>query len=878
MSLYRRVANLFSRAKVEREIDAELRSHIQLRIDDNIAAGMTPEQAHRDALLRFGNRSTWKEEAAAADTEVVLDGIARDIRYAARQVRKSPGFAITAIVTLALAIAANMVVFSVLNALVLRPLNVSGSDRLFQVVNRPAGFISQSYPDYVDYKSQNTTFRDMAIYRIGNAGLSTGQSAYKCWIYEVSGSYFDMLGVRPEFGRFFGARDEHGPDSVPYVVLSDAFWRSHFSGDPRILGKTVQLNKHPFTIVGIAPKEFHGTELFLWPDVFVPIVNEQQIEASDFLDQRFSHGSFVIGTLKPGVSPQQATDNLNAIAHTLAKQYRADDGLNARLTRPGLFGDQIGNPARGFLFATMAMAVLVLLAACMNLAGIFAARTSDRGRELAIRLAIGSSRWHIWRQLVAEALLVSLIGGAAGVLLATALLRALTYWQPIADSPIHVTVIPDASVYGLALLLSLVSGILPGLFPSRQIWRMDATHVMKGGASETAFGRLNLRDVLLGVQIALCALLLTASLVALRGMQRSLDAPLGFRPQGVMLADTDLHMAGYSDDSQLSVRKRVLEEAARLPGVISAGAIDERPLNAGGSSGPVFREGTTDFRGSNSVMEAKFYSISPGYLRTVRTRLLLGRDFTWHDDAKAPKVAIVNETFVRKMFGSSAAIGRRFAQGDGSLWQIVGVVEDGKYDYLTEAPAPAMFFAAGQYPNSDMTLAVRSQLPPAEIASALNRMLSKIDPNLPFTIHSWSDSLALVLFPARAATVTLGVMGLFAAVLAITGVFGMAAYSVSKRRKEFGICIALGTRPIQLMRTALGRPIALLLCGSAAGLTVGVFASHLLAQIVYEATPRDPFVMTGVVVAMLLVGILATWIPAKRALGIDPAALLREET
>ena len=282
MSLYRRVANLFSRAKVEREIDAELRSHIQLRIDDNIAAGMTPEQAHRDALLRFGNRSTWKEEAAAADTEVVLDGIARDIRYAARQVRKSPGFAITAIVTLALAIAANMVVFSVLNALVLRPLNVSGSDRLFQVVNRPAGFISQSYPDYVDYKSQNTTFRDMAIYRIGNAGLSTGQSAYKCWIYEVSGSYFDMLGVRPEFGRFFGARDEHGPDSVPYVVLSDAFWRSHFSGDPRILGKTVQLNKHPFTIVGIAPKEFHGTELFLWPDVFVPIVNEQQIEHRTF--------------------------------------------------------------------------------------------------------------------------------------------------------------------------------------------------------------------------------------------------------------------------------------------------------------------------------------------------------------------------------------------------------------------------------------------------------------------------------------------------------------------------------------------------------------------------------------------------------------------
>ncbi len=877
MSLYRRVANLFHRAKLEEEIEAELRSHIALRTDENIAAGMTAEEARRDALLRFGSRSALTEATRAADTAVVLDGIARDVRYAGRQLWKSPGFAAAAILTLALSIAANVAVFSVLNALVLRPVHVAGSDRLFQVVNKRQGDISQSYPDYLDYRSQNTTFRDMAMYRIGFAGMSTRAAAYKCWLYETSGSYFGLLGVRPELGRFFDSRDERGPNSASYIVLSDGFWRSHFGGDPQVTGKTVELNKYPYTIIGVAPKEFHGTEQFFWPDLYVPIVNEKQIEGFDFLKNRASHGSFIIGMLKPGVSEPQASDNLNAIAHALAKRYWQDDGLYARLVKPGLFGDQIGAPARRFLAATMILALLVLVAACMNLANIFAARASDRGRELAIRLAIGCSRLHILRQLLTEALLISLIGGAAGTLCAAFLLSTLTYWQPFAEFPIHVSVAPDVRAYAVALMLSLLGGIVPGLFSARQIWGMDATQVMKGGAGETAFRRFHLRDVLLGAQIAVCALLLTASLVALRGMERSLHAPLGFQPQAVLLASTDLNMGGYSMDSKRTVYRRILQEAAHLPGVIAVGAIDEAPLGAGGNNTSAYREGTTDFRPSNSVLSGSTYVISPGYLQAAQTRLLAGRDFTWHDDTNAPKVAIVNETFAREMFGTPQAVGRRFVQGDGALYQIVGVVADGKYNFLTERPTAAMFFPATQYPDSDMTLVVRSHLPAGEMAAALNRTLTKIDPDLPFTIESWEDALALVLFPARAATLTLGVMGLFAAILAITGIFGMTAYAVSKRKKEFGIRIALGTQPVQLMRTALGRPLVLLLGGSALGLTFGVLASRLLAQIVYEATPRDPLVMTGVVIAMVVVGMAATWIPAKRALRIDPAALLREE-
>jgi hypothetical protein len=328
-------------------------------------------------------------------------------------------------------------------------------------------------------------------------------------------------------------------------------------------------------------------------------------------------------------------------------------------------------------------------------------------------------------------------------------------------------------------------------------------------------------------------------------------------------------MAGYTNDSSLGMQKRLLEEAARIPGVDAAGTINEPPLGTGGSSTPVYRDGTTDFRLSNSVQIAKYFSISPGYLRAAETHLLEGRDFSWHDDAKAPKVALVNERFARRMFGDASAIGRRFAMGGGSRYQIVGVVEDGKYDSLTEAPWAAMFFPIAQMPDSHVTLVIRSHMPAAETAKAIDHMLRDIDASLPFSIQTWPE--------ARAATVSLGVMGLLAAMLAVTGVFGISAYSVSKRKKEFGIRMALGTRPAQLMRAALGRPVALLICGSAAGLFLGMISTQLLGQIVYEATPRDPLVWSGVIAAMAFLGILATWIPARRALATDPAMLVREE-
>jgi ABC-type antimicrobial peptide transport system permease subunit len=338
-----------------------------------------------------------------------------------------------------------------------------------------------------------------------------------------------------------------------------------------------------------------------------------------------------------------------------------------------------------------------------------------------------------------------------------------------------------------------------------------------------------------------------------------------------------MNMAGYSDAAALPVQKRMLEEAAQIPGVTAVGMIDDQPLNGGGSTTPVYREGTTDFRNSNSVTVAKYFSISPGYLRAAETRLLAGRDFTWHDDEHAPKVALVNETFAHMMFGNVPAVGRRFAQPGPTIYEIVGVVENGKYDSLTEDATAAMLFPVAQSNDNDTTLVVRSPRTTAEIAGALSTMIGKIDPSLPVKIESWPDALALVLFPTRVATVVLGVLGVLAGMLAATGIFGMASYTVARRLREMGIRVALGAQRLQVLKSALGRTVLLLGVGSLAGLALGALGSRVLASIVYQATVYDPVVLGGAIAAMMLIGAMAAAVPARRAVSVEPAVLLREE-
>ena len=809
----------------------------------------------------------------------------RDVVYAVRQLRKSPGFALTAVLTLALGICANASVFSVLNALILHPLKVPQAQSLFMVQRvwqdgKPSP--NQSYPDYVDLRDRNRCFVSLAAYDIiGAVGVNSGGGTpSEAWPYVVSGNYFETLGIQPYLGRFFGPTDEHGDKSVPYIVLSYGYWKSHFDADPQVVGRAVQVNQRNFTILGVAPADFRGTELFFAPAFFVPIVDMPLINTGwNPLHDRDTHFSWVIGHLKSGVKPEEATADLNTIAASLAKTYaKEDSGLRFDLAQPGLVGDFFRRPARAFMAGLMLLSGLILLAACANLGSLFAARAADRSREIAVRMAVGSRRGLVVRQLLTEAVLVSLAGGALGLLGGVTILRWLSAWNPIPNIPINVPVNPDLNTYAVALGLALLSGFLFSMVPVRQVLRADPWQIIRSGSLGVGLRRFTLRDLLLVGQIAICAVLVTSSLVAVRGLARSLHSDLGFQPKDATLAAASLSMAGITGDQQQVVQKQMLTALAEIPGVTAVGLADRLPLNAGGNDSCVFFSGDSDYRASNCRADAQQFNVSPEYFKAAETAMLAGRTFTLDDAKGAPLVAVVNREFAEKMFGSvDKAIGGDFKKWGGARVQVVGVVENGKYESLTEEQQPAMFYSFLQQGSGNAWLIVRSLRDAQETATAVRESLRRLEPGLPVRVEPWNQELSWALFPARVATVSLGVLGLLGALLAVTGIFGMASYVVSKRLRELGIRVAMGARRREVLQAALGRVARLLAFGSVAGIALGVLATKLLSYIVYQATPKDPLVLGGVVAAMLLLGLAAASIPARRALAADPMILLREE-
>src|SRR5262245_12636809 len=645
-----------------------------------------------------------------------------DIRYAVRVLWKSPAFTVVALLTLMLAIGANIVVFGVVNAVLLHPLDVSDPQNLYQLRLKPwthGKLLTTSYPAFEDYRRQNTTFSDLAGYNgFCYARLSWGNSVRSVYGWAVTGNYFELLGVQPEIGRFIQRSDDHGPNSAPYVVLSDHLWRSAFNADRDVIGTTVRLNKDSFTVIGVAPAKFHGTEQFDRPDYFIPMVNYLDVE---YLRDRTGIALTVLGRLKPGVAPQHAAENLSAIAAQLAKEYpQTDTGMPLRLVRPGLGADD-GDVIRAFLYSVTGLTLLVLVAACANLASLFAARASDRSRELALRVALGASHWRLVRQLMTEAMVVSLIGGTAGLLTASLLLGVLNRW----DSPYgHLAVNVDARVYLVALILTLISALFFGMVPARQAWQSSPLQAMKSGpVNSMPLRRFASRDLLLGAQITICMLLVTASLVAVRGMVRLLHAPLGFQPQDVMLAETDLKLVEPGGDVPIEKKKAMIEAVQNIPGVVAAGTVNRVPFNGGLRGVPIFQPGTTEFTLNNSVLAPYVFTISPGYLEAAGTRLLGGRDFSWQDTTQTPYVAIVNETFARKMWSDTSAIGHLFVVR-GHLTEVVGMVEDGKYHNMQESPQPAAYLSLSQNEQNQMIFVARSQRAQNEMAATLERTLN----------------------------------------------------------------------------------------------------------------------------------------------------------
>lgn len=870
---------MFWRKRKQSDFEEEVQAHLALEVDRLESEGLSREEAEAAARRQFGNVAQTQERFYESSRWLWLEHVKRDVLYALRVLSRSPGFAVVAILSLALGIGVNALVFSVVNALVLRPLPIDRPDQVVFVAgshHHPG----HSFPNYRDLRDRNQTFSGLVGYRPSPMELETREAGDRTWGYLATGNYFDVLGVRPAIGRFFHQEDDLHPGASPYAVVSYSCWQERFGADPEIVGKTIRINRQPYTVLGVAPADFHGTELFYWPEIWVPMMMEAQIEVGNpWLERRQTFNVWVVGRLKPGASLSQATTDLNSIGADLARQYPSvDEGLTFTLARPGLVGDALGRPTRAFAWGVLGLATLVLLAACTNLASLFTARASDRQREIAIRLSIGATRWRIMRQVFTETFVLALVGGTAGYALAVFLSRILSRWHAPLDFPVQFNVGPDWKVFFFAFGVSLFAGLLFGIAPASHASRVDAQAVLKGEQGGWRSKRLAMRDVLVILQVALCFVLVSACLLSLRGLQQSLALHLGFQPDGVSVVGFDVGLSGYTDKQGQDLHRRALEAIRQLPGAASAAYSNSVPLSIDTNMSGTASEDVPNPKLAEEV-SAFVYQVSPQFFKTMGTNLLAGRDFTEHDDAHSPQVAVVNRAFAKQVLRSSAPVGRRFHFGEGGpMIEVIGLAEDGKYESLTESESPAVFLPSLQSYNTTTTLLVKSSMPEEQMVLQMRQAMVQIDPHLPlYGTGSLRQMLRFAFLPTHAAAIALTAFGILAIMLATTGIYGLVSYGVARRVHEIGIRMAVGARPSQIIRLVLGRTLVLLGTGAVIGLLLAVAASSVLASIVYTASPHDPVVLMAVIAAVGLLGLLSSWAPTRRALRVEPTIALRHE-
>jgi len=880
--LFLRVRSVFRRSKVEVELDDELRDHLEQEIEANLRVGMPAVEARYAALRLIGSASAYKEECRDARGTSLLDNFARDLRYAIRVLRTTPLFTLVAIVTLALGIGANTTVFTFIDTILYRSLPVTNPQQL--VFLNWGTSTNMSYPNYEDFRDRNDVLTGLVAYRFYPVSMSIGNATnFRSWGNEATGNYFDLLGVRPLLGRLLQPQDDDVAGAHPVIVLSYACWQVRFGGDPRVVGRGIKVNGLTYTVIGVTPPSFQGTELIVRPDYWVPMSMEAQIESGrQWLNDRQDTETWTLGRLKPGISREQAEASLSRIAAQLTHTYGSPDerAKKIKLSPPGLVGEGLRGPVTAFGAVLMGIAGLVLLLACVNLAGMLLARASDRRREIAVRLALGAARGQLIRQLLTESFLLSLAGAAAGFLLAAWLCHLFSSWHPNFDVPVNTVLVPDARILLFTLAVAIGTTFLFGLAPSLQATRTDLVPALKNEAAFARLRRWNLRDVLVAGQIALSVVLVICSVLVVRSLQHALSLNLGFNPDHAVSVSFDLGTQGYTQERALAFERRLLESTSDLPGLQAVGIINNLPLRIGMTMDDVWIEGKPR-PAPSATKHTVLYNISKGYLRAAGTPLLAGRDIDSHDYTASHPVALVNEHFVRALLPGENPIGKYLRLGVNATQQpieIIGVVEDGKYDSLGEDQQLAVFEPLGQRGPQWTTLVARTPLPPQQAIDLLRRTILKMDSELTlFNVGSLRDELAFPLFPARIAAIVLGAFGLLAMILAATGVFALMAYAVSRRSREIGIRMALGARAGQLLGFILKRTLVLCAAGAVAGVAIALPGGSLLSAVLYGISPRDPVTYVSALLLIAAVALLACWYPSRRALRIDPACTLREE-
>jgi predicted permease len=813
-----------------------------------------------------------------------MESIFQDIRFGGRVLVQKPWFTMVAVLSLALGIGANTAIFSLVNAALFRPLPVPNPQELISlnnVTDQMRMFPTFSYPNYKDIRDRCEVFSGLYAYRYAPLSLSHDGMNERLWGYVVTGTYFEVLGVKPSLGRLISSEDDQLRGGHPVSVISYPFWQKRFGGRADVLGTDLQVNGRMYTIIGVTPKGFFGTEVISAPEMYFPMSMQEQIEVGNgWLDSRSVENVFIQGRLKPGVRVSQAQSTIDSIARDLEREYPdINEGKRITLSTPGLMGGMMRGPVVGFAGILMAVVGLVLLLACTNLANLLLARATERRKEIAVRLAMGASRARLIRQLLTESVMLGVAGGGLGLLLAVWLVDLAVTLKPPVDVPLSFELPIDHRVLLFTLGVSILAGILFGLLPAFQSTKTDLVSTLKDEMAIGGMRRSWLKPGLIVLQVALSLVLLISAGLMLRGLQRAEFMDLGFTPEGAIEVSFDLRLQGYDVGRGREFQKRLLERVRAVPGVQAAGIADIFPVDLHFSRESIFVEGQPLERPANAP-RAMGSRVTPGYFQAMNTRLIQGREFTDQDIEGSTRVAIVNETFARRFWPGEDPIGKRFSRGSSESQKmlVVGVARDGKYAGLSEDPRPFYFRPMFQAYTGSTSLIVRGTAAPQSLVSTIRNEVLQLDPQMAIsTARTLTERLSLPMLPARIAAGLLGSFGVLALGLAAIGIYGVMSYSVSTRRREMGIRIALGAEPGRVLMLVLTQGMRLVIIGAAVGLAASLVATRLMKSLLFGISATDPMTFVAITLLLGAVALLACGIPALRATKVDPIVALRYE-
>jgi len=870
------------RKQREQDLERELRSDLELEAEEQQEKGFSPEDARYAALRAFGNPTYMKEETRAMWGWMWFERRKQDLQYAIRVLRKAPVFTTAAVLTLALGIGANSAIFNILHALVLRSLPVSDPERLVVVTRNET--VSSPYPLFVELRDHSQTLEGVLAFRTESMRLTKDGETERAMGVLVSGTYFEVLGLRSSIGTAITTKDDQIPGSGgprgPVAVLSHSYWMRRFGGRQDVLGTRILLNGYPFTVVGVSSPRFSGTEVGVSPDVFAPMMMQDALLPSlgKALTQPRNQWLRIFGRLKPGMETRQAEAELTTLLHQYNEKYWLSGGITDTAARrrlveqkivllPGSTGvsglrSQYAKP----LWVLMSVVAMVLLIACANVAGLLLSRATARRAEIAVRLSLGAGRSRLIAQLFSESFLLAVAGAGSGLILSRWMRDILIRYLPAGRA---IDVPMDWSILLFTLAAGIGTALVFGLLPAFQTTSVDVASAIKGTNMTTRSARMSFRKLLVVIQVSLSCLLLIGAALFLRSLHNLLTVDPGFARQNILIA---------SVESGPGLDARLLEGAKHLPGVVSAGLADSPPL--GISTGwMVFIAGYTPT--TNEPAQTPWVGfISPGYFDTMGIPLLLGRDIDEHDMMTKRNVMVVNETFARHFFGRDNPVGRRLGMKEGVYdWEIIGIVKDSKYTGLREEPTRMMYVPARPGPWASRTVVhLRTSGNPAALASALRQKVHELDKTATISnVHTVQDELDRSLSRERLLGTITSLFGALALLLAVIGLYGLVAYGVARRTREFAIRIAVGAKAGAIVRLVLREAVWLLAAGTTIGLAAVWVLGRVISGMLFGIEAGDTLSAVVAVLVLAVVALVAAWIPARRASRIHPMAALKYE-